>query len=145
MDVATYDMAMWQTAFHRPLAAAVAGLYAIGCGLAITAGVASAVHQRPGDLAVFSAVAVVLAVGAVLVWRRVRWVVVLSLIVLAGQIAGVIGSGWELATGIARFKSEQLNALGFDPTTAVTINLIYSSVAFGLFCWFAIRLYARRV
>jgi hypothetical protein len=130
---------MWQVAFHRPLAAAVAALYAFGVGLAVTAAVASVAHQSPGDLATFSAVAVVLALGAPLVWRRVRWVVALSLIVLGGQVAAMIGSAWELATGISSFKASQLTALGFDPTWAVTINLIYSSVAFGLFCWFALR------
>jgi hypothetical protein len=66
-------------------------------------------------------------------------VVALSLIVLGGQVAAMIGSAWELATGISSFKASQLTALGFDPTWAVTINLIYSSVAFGLFCWFALR------
>jgi hypothetical protein len=113
---------MWQVAFHRPLAAAVAALYAFGVGLAVTAAVASVAHQSPGDLATFSAVAVVLALGAALVWRRVRWVVALSLIVLGGQVAAMIGSAWELATGISSFKASQLTALGFDPTWAVTIN-----------------------
>jgi hypothetical protein len=45
----------------------------------------------------------------------------------------------ELIWGIAPVKAHQLRQLGVDPTVGVIISLIYSSLGFALFSWFAIR------
>jgi hypothetical protein len=74
-----------------------------------------------------------------LVWRDVRWAVFVTLIALAGQSIAVAGIAIELITGVAAVKANQLRQLGFDPTTGVVINLVYSSIGLGLFCWYAER------
>ncbi len=63
----------------------------------------------------------------------------MTLLVCAGQIGAVVGTVLELVDGVAPFKAAQLRRLGFDPNVGVGINLVYSTVALGLFCWFAWR------
>jgi hypothetical protein len=50
----------------------------------------------------------------------------------------------ELVFGVAVVKQRQLHSLGFDPTAAVALNLVYSAIGFGLFCWLAARWWMRR-
>lgn len=83
----------------------------------------------------FATVAGALAILAVATLRARRWAVLVSLVLLGAQFAGVVGSAWELQAGVDPAKARQLRALGFDPTAGVAINLAYSAVAFGLFCW----------
>lgn len=132
------------TAFHRPLAISVAGLMLAGVGLAVTAFVLAVVHHETGQALAYVPVAIVLTAVAVLVLRGFRWVIRVVLVVLAGQLVAIAGIILELSYGIDARKAGQLRRLGFDPTAGVIINLIYSSVGFALFCWFAARWRAAR-
>ncbi|OMC57123.1 hypothetical protein A5747_04850 [Mycobacterium sp. IS-836] len=131
-------------AFHRPLAISVAGLMLAGVGLAVTALVPAVAHHETGQVLVYVAVAVVLTAVAVMVLRGWRWVIRVVIVVLAGQLVAIAGIILELSHGIDARKAGQLRRLGFDPTAGVVVNLIYSSVGFALFCWFATRWLAAR-
>jgi hypothetical protein len=104
-------------------------------GAAIAAGTAPVAATRDGlaRSAVFVAVAVTLIALAVQTARASRWAVRASLVLLAGQLLGALGSGWELAHGVASAKARSLHRLGVDPTFAVALNLAYSATAFVLF------------
>jgi hypothetical protein len=130
--------------FHRPLAVSVAGLLVAGVGLAVTALVLAVVHRETGQAVVYIAVAIGLTGVAVMVLRGVRWVIRVVIVVLAGQLVAIAGTTWELSDGVDARKAGLLRRLGFDPTAGVVINLIYSSIGFALFCWFAARWFAAR-
>ena len=125
--------------FHRPLKISVVVLMLAGVAMALTGAVAAFSHQQASSAAVFVAVAVVLAAASGLIVRGVRWVIAVCFVGLAGQLIAIAGTIWELAHGIAAVKAQQLLGLGFDPTTSVVINLIYSSIGFALFCWLGWR------
>jgi hypothetical protein len=125
----------------RSARAAVACVVAAGAGLAISGLLASAVHHRSGQTIGYLVVAAALSGVAVLV-RRVRWVTIVCLIGLAGQVIAVAGTLWELTHPIASVKTVQLQAIGIDPTAATVVNLCYSATAFGVFCWIAARRWA---
>jgi hypothetical protein len=131
-------------AFHRPLAISVAGLMLAGVGLAVTALVLAVAHRETGQALAYIPVAVSLTGVAVMVLRGTRWVIRVIIVVLAGQLGAIAGTTWELSHGIDARKASQLRHLGFNPTAGVVINLIYSSVGFALFCWFATRWLAAR-
>ena len=131
-------------AFHRPLAISVAGLLLAGVGLAVTALILAVAHRETGQALAYILVAIALAGVAVMVLRGRRWVIRLIIVVLAGQLGAIAGTTWELSHGVDARKASQLRQLGFDPTAGVVINLIYSSVGFALFCWFATRWLAAR-
>ena len=126
-------------AFTPPVKAAVTAQIAAGAMLAATAVALSVTHRLTDQVPAFAAVALVLAADAVLVWREVRWAVLINMIALAGQAAAVAGTIIELATGIAAVKAHQLRQLGVAPNVGVTINLIYSAAGFTIFCWYATR------
>ena len=128
-----------ERAFHRPLKLAVTGLILIGAILAAIAAILSLTHHAPSLLPAFAAVTLVLTMDAVLVWRQNRWAVLVTLTGLAGQAAAVAGTIVELGHGIADVKVHELQRLGFNPTTGVIINMIYSGVGFAVFGWFAVR------
>lgn len=130
--------------FHRPLKISVVLLMAAGVALALTGATAALSHRQSSDAAVFAAVAVALTAVAVLIARGVRWAIAACSVVLAGQVVAVAGTVWELNYGIAESKVQQLQGLGFDPTTSVVINLVYSGIGFGLFCWLAGRWWSQR-
>lgn len=130
--------------FHRPLAISVAGLMLAGVGLAVTALVLAVAHRETGQALAYVPVAIGLTGVAVMVLRGTRWLIRVIIVVLAGQIVAIAGTAWELSHGIDAGKAGQLRRLGFDPTAGVVINLIYSSVGFALFCWFAARWLAAR-
>lgn len=130
--------------FHRPLKTGVVLLMIGGVALAVTGALAAVSHSQEINAVAFVAVAVVLVAAAVLVARGVRWAVAVCFVVLAGQLAAIVGTVWELTHGVAEIKAGQLRALGFDPTISVAINLVYSSVGFGLFCWLALRWWFQR-
>jgi hypothetical protein len=130
--------------FHRPLKISVVVLVLAGVALAMIGAEAALSHQQLMNAAVFVAVAVVLTAAAVLIVRGVRWVIAVCFVGLAGQLGAIVGTMWELAHGVAAVKVRQLHGLGFDATLAVVINLIYSSIGFGLFCWLAWRWWSQR-
>jgi len=130
--------------FHRPLKIGVLVLLLAGVVMAATGVVAALTHDQTGQVWPFVVVGVVLAAAAGLVVRGVRWVVVVCFVVLAGQVAAIAGTIAELTVGIPELRQRQLRSLGFDPTVAVVVNLVYSTVGFGLFCWLALRWLARR-
>jgi hypothetical protein len=130
--------------FHRPLKISLVLLIAAGGGLAIAALIAALIHHQSGQAWAFLVVALALAAAASTVVRGVRWVIVVCFVALAGQAVAILGTAIELATGVAAVKQRQLHSLGFDPTVSVAINLIYSTVGFGLFCWLAWRWKAQR-
>ena len=74
-----------------------------------------------------------------MVLRGRRWVIRVIVVGLAGQLAAIAGIMWELTHGIDVRKASQLRRLGVDPTAGVVVNLVYSSIGFALFCWFATR------
>jgi uncharacterized membrane protein YecN with MAPEG domain len=110
-----------------------------GAGLAVTALVLAVAHRATGQALAYIPVAIGLTGVAVMVLRGTRWVIRVIIIVLAGQLVAIAGTAWELSHGIDDRKAGQLRQLGFDPTAGVVINLIYSSIGFTLFCWFATR------
>jgi hypothetical protein len=115
-----------------------------GAGLALAGTVAALTHRQWDQAPAFVVVAIVLALTARLVWRQVRWVVLVCLVAFAGQILAIIGTVWELTHAIAPSKAAQLQAIGINPTAAVTINLIYSTAAFAVFCRYAAHRWAKR-
>ena len=129
---------------HPPLRRWLTGLAVAGAGFAVTAAILAVTDGEVRDGAVYTVVAAGLSLIAVGLARSVRWVVAVTLVVCAGQIAAIIGIVLELVYGIAPFKAAQLRRLGFDPTVGVGINLAYSTVAFGLFCWYSWRWLRRR-
>jgi len=114
-----------------------------GAGLAVSGLVASLIHQQRGQAIAYGAVTVALTVVAVLVWQQVRWVTLVCLVGLAGQGIAVAGTVWELTHPATNAKALQLRAIGINPTGATTINLVYSAMAFGVFCWIAARRWSR--
>jgi hypothetical protein len=133
-----------EVAFHQPLRLAVTALVLLGASLAAIASILSLTHHALPHALAFVAVTMCLAVDAVLVWRHNRWAVLVTLVGLAGQATAVAGTIAELALGIADVKARQLRQLGFKPEAGVTINLIYSTIGFALFGWFAVRWLAAR-
>lgn len=115
-----------------------------GVAMAATALLAALSRHLPGQAWAFLAVGVVLGATAVAVARGVRWVIVVCFVGLAGQSAAIAGTTAELVLGVATIKQEQLRGLGFDPTIAVALNLVYSAIGFGLFCWLGARWWIRR-
>jgi hypothetical protein len=101
-------------------------------------------HRETGQALAYIPVAVGLTGVAVMVLHGTRWVIRVIIVVLAGQLGAIAGTTWELSHGIDARKASQLRHLGFDPTAGVVINLIYSSIGFALFCWFAARWLAAR-
>ncbi|HEY1487490.1 MAG TPA: hypothetical protein VGF84_15395 [Micromonosporaceae bacterium] len=124
-------------AVHPPLRRCLTGLVAAGAGLAVTAMILAFIHDNVRDGVVYTVVAAGLSLVVIGVARSVRWVLAVTLVVCAGQIAAIIGILLELVYGVAPSKATQLRRLGFNPTVGVSINLAYSTVALGLFCWFA--------
>lgn len=129
---------------HRPLRRWLTGLAVAGAGLAVAAAILAFVDDNLRDGIVYTVVAAGLSLLAIGIARSVRWVIAATLVVCAGQVAAAIGIVLELVYGVAPFKAAQLRRLGFDPTVGVGINLAYSSVAIGLFCWFTWRWLRRR-
>jgi pimeloyl-ACP methyl ester carboxylesterase len=133
-------------AFHRPLRTATAGL--VLAGVLLAAGTAGPAFTRLGAAQglAFLAVAVAGIVLAVAVLRGVRWVLASVTVALGGQLAAVVGTIWELISGIAASKACMIRQLGLPPLAGLLVNLAYSSVAVVIFSWAAQRwLRARRL
>jgi hypothetical protein len=134
---------MTSVLLDRTTRIAVVCVVLAGAGLAVSGLVASIVHDQRLQAVAYLVVTAALTALAVLVWRQVRWVTIVCLVGMAGQIVAVAGTAWELAHPIASGKALQLRTIGIDPTGATTVNLVYSAIAFGVFCWIAARRWAR--
>jgi hypothetical protein len=133
-----------QSVFHRPLRAVVVGLWLTGALIAgFTAPLAAARLSPLASLAL-ALPALGLALLAVATFRGVGWALVLSLVLLGAQVVGVVGSAWELSHRVDASKASEFHALGFDPTFAVGLKLLYSAVAAGLFGWTVFRILMQR-
>jgi hypothetical protein len=112
---------------------AVVALWLTGAAIAGTTAPLAAAREGLARSVVFVAVAIGLIALAVHTARGSRWAVRASIVLMAGQLLGAIGSGWELSHGIASAKARSLHRLGVDPTFGVALNLAYSATAFVLF------------
>lgn len=130
---------MLKQVFNRSVRWCVAGLCLSGAGLAAVSVVPAFRRLGAGQGLAFLAVAVVSAALAVAVLRAWPWALAVCAVGLGGQVAAVIGSVAELVIGVDAGKARQVRLLGFDPVVAVCINLAYSAVAVGLFCWLVVR------
>jgi hypothetical protein len=134
-----------QSVFHPRLRTTVAVLWLVGVALAgFTAPLA---WRRMGVVAAlpFVGAACGLVVLAFAVLRTNRMALIVSSILLGGQILGVIGTAWQLLNGVHGTKADELHRLGIDPEFGVGLNLLYSAVASGVFAWVVTRwLSARR-
>jgi hypothetical protein len=116
----------------------------VGVALGLVGIAAAAAHRQYGQAAVYSIVAVMLSAVTLLVAKDVRWAVLLCVVALGGQPVAVVGCIWELTHGVDAVKADPLRAIGFDPVFAVTVNLVYSTVGFAVFCWIVSRGRTRR-
>jgi hypothetical protein len=133
-----------QSAFHPPLRSTVAGLWLVGVALAgFTAPLA---WRRTGVVAAlpFVAAAAGLAVLALAVLRANRLALTVSTVLLGAQILGVLGSAWQLLSGVHGSKAAELHRLGIEPELGVALNLVYSAVASAVFVWVLTRWLAAR-
>jgi hypothetical protein len=110
-------------------------LWITGAAIAGLTAPFAVVRDGAGSGAVFGVVAVALAGLALATARVARWALVVSIVGLAGQLFGALGSAWELVHGVSATKATELRTLGIDPTVGVAINLAYSALAFGVFVW----------
>jgi len=126
--------------FDAPARVAVAVLWFTGATLATTAAILAATRPGAGPYGAFVVAAVGLIVlGGGLLAVNV-WAMAVSFVLLAGQLAGVIGTMWQLVFGIDAGKAAELRALGFEPAIGVAINLAFSLLAT---CVFALALFRR--
>jgi hypothetical protein len=137
-------MAVLLNVFGRPLRWYAAVLVLAGAMLAGMSAVLSVGRLGATAAVTFATVAVVCTVVAVAVLHAARWALWLIVVFSGGQIVAVIGTIWELATGVEAAKADQLRRLGFDPTAGVVINLVYSALAVVLFGCLAVRWWRAR-
>jgi hypothetical protein len=133
-----------QSVFHQRLRSAVAGLWLVGVALA--GSTAPLAWRRTGVVAAlpFLAAAVGLAVLAVAVLRANRAALAISTVLLGAQILGVLGSAWQLLSGVHGSKADELQHLGINPELGVALNLGFSAVASAVFVWVLTRWLATR-
>ena len=117
----------------------MAGLWLAGVVLA--GGTAPRAWSRTGVVAAlpFIAAAVGLAVLAWAVLRASRAALIVSTVLLGAQVLGVVGSAWQLRSGVHGSKADELHRLGIDPELGVALNLVYSAVATAVFAWVLTR------
>ena len=125
--------------FDRRLRWCAATLCLCGTGLAAVSVVPAFRRLGTGPGLVFVVVAVAFVAFAMAVLRAWRWALALCAAALGGQALAVIGTVAELVAGVDAAKARQVRLIGFDPVVAVSINLVYSAVGFGLFCWLLAR------
>jgi hypothetical protein len=81
-------------------------------------------------------VSVGLGALAVATYYAVRAAETVTLVLLASQILGVLGSAWELARGDdGGAKARHLEDLGVDFRLAILGNLAFSAAASAVFLW----------
>jgi hypothetical protein len=121
--------------FSQSQRRAVAAFWFTGAAIAGFTAPLAAVRDSAASGLVFAAVAAALIVLAVTTARALRSALAVSLVLLGLQLFGALGSAWELLHGVDEGKADRLRTLGFDPKLGVTVNLVYSMVAFTLFVW----------
>jgi hypothetical protein len=131
---------MLACAFDRSLRTTVAVLWLVGAALAGVTAPLAAVRLSAGRGVVFGLVAAGLVLLAIGTLRGVRWVAALDLVLLGPQAIGAAGAALELVLGVNAAKAADLRAVGYDPRLSVAINVVYSTVAFAVFCWAVVRL-----
>ena len=114
---------------------AVVALWLAGAAIAAAIVPRAIARESLSSGVLYAAVAVALVALAVGIARGTRWALRVSLVLLGLQMFGAIGSAWQLAHGAADAKAAELTRLGVDPTFGLTLNLIYSAIAFSLFLW----------
>jgi hypothetical protein len=120
----------------RRAALAACVLWLAGGALAAFTGVLSLTRSEAGNAAVYAVVSVGLGALAVATYYAVRAAETVTLVLLASQILGVVGSAWELARGDdGGAKARHLEDLGVDFRLAVLGNLAYSAAAAAVFIW----------
>ncbi len=115
--------------FDAQIRRVVAALWLLGAMLATAAALLSALRPGAGPWWVFGAVAILLLLIARSVLTSRPWALAVSLVLLAGQIVGVVRTTLELAYGIDAGKAGELRALGLDPRFGVSVNLAFSLAA----------------
>jgi hypothetical protein len=114
---------------------AVVALWLAGAAIAGAIVPLATARQSPSSGVLYAAVAAALLALAIGTARGTRWALRVSLVLLGLQLLGTIGSAWQLAHAAADEKAAELRRLGIDPTFGLTLNLIYSAIAFSLFLW----------
>jgi len=125
--------------FHRPLRLTIAALWVIGIGLA---GFTALRAWNRSGLASAVPFITVVVLGMALtrgVVRGNRWALRVSAVLLGAQVAGVIGSAWQLLHEVDETKARELRRLGVNPRFGVALNLMFSSAAVAVFGWAAAR------
>src|SRR5207245_9045031 len=109
----------------------------VGIGLAGYA--APLAWRRSGVTSAVPFIAVIV-LGALLargVLRRSRWALCLSVVLLAAQIAGVVGSAWQLIHGVDETEGRGLPRLGVNPRSGAHVSLVFSYAAVVACAWAA--------
>ena len=120
----------------RRAALAACALWLAGAALAAFTGVRSLTSSQAGYVAVYAVVSAGLVGLAVATYHAVRAAETVTLVLLASQVLGVVGSAWELARGDdGGAKARHLEDLGVDFRLAVLGNLAYSAAASAVFIW----------
>jgi hypothetical protein len=114
---------------------AVVALWLAGAVIAGAIVPLAAARQSARSGVLYAAVAAALVALSIGTARGMRWALRVSLVLLGLQLFGAIGSAWQLAHGAADEKAAELKRLGVDPTFGLTLNLMYSTIAFSLFLW----------
>jgi hypothetical protein len=113
----------------------VVALWLAGAAIAGAIAPLAAARQGASSGVLYAAVAAALVALAIATARGRRWALRVSLVLLGLQLFGAIGSAWQLAHGPADDKAAELKRLGVDPAFGLTLNLIYSAIAFSVFLW----------
>ena len=120
----------------RRAALAACALWLAGAALAAFTVVLSVTRSQAGYAAVYAVVSAGLAGLAVATYHASRTAETVTLVLLASQALGVVGSAWELARGDdGGAKARHLEDLGVDFRLALLGNLVYSAAASVLFIW----------
>ena len=114
---------------------AVLALWALGVAVAGGSATVAAVRVDAAAALPYVGAATVLTALLVGVACRMRWALIVSLVLLGAQIFGSFGAAWELATGASALKREELERLGADSTVALAFNLAYSLAGSAVFAW----------
>jgi hypothetical protein len=115
---------------HSPLRWSLTGLAGAGTGLAVTAAILAYADGYVRDGIVYTVVAAALSLIAVGVARSLRWVVAVTLVGCAGQIAAIIGLLLELVSGVAPSKAATKSSASAKPSTANCPRAVSTSP-----CW----------
>ena len=112
---------------------AVVALWVAGAAIAVAIVPLAIARESPRSGVLYAAVAVALVALAIGTAHGTRWALRISLVLFGLQLFGAIGSAGQLAHRAADEKAAELKRLGVDPTFGLTLNLIYSAIAFSVF------------